>query len=91
MSDILTSQNERFPKSRYFEKHVAIAKPDHEFQDLIRCKVTLKWHSDKQTPLFKVSSTNGGMAYPEVLRAYATLLTHVADQLEGKEAIDFQI
>ena len=40
-------------------------------------------------PHFKINTT--GMAFPELLRAYAELFTRAADYIEGKEPIDFQI
>ncbi len=44
-----------------------------------------------EMPHFSVGGTNGGMAFPEVLRAYARLFTKAADKAEGIEPIDFQI
>lgn len=93
MIEITTTTDARFPRSKRFETHVAIAEPEFAHHSNLRCKVTLTWHPGirGKVPLFRVSQTNGGLAYPEVLRAYSELLLHVADQLENKAVIDFQI
>lgn len=93
MNGIQIHDDPRFNPSRTYTKVVEIAEPESEWHKTFKCKLTLKWFSSVRgkTPLFKVSATNGGMAYPEVLRAYAEMLLMAADKVEGKEPIDFQI
>lgn len=47
-----------------------------------------------KTPHFSIKHDNGGMAFPELLRAYSQLFSEAADFVEGKEPpapLDYQI
>ncbi len=44
-----------------------------------------------KVPHFRLLRGDSGMAFPEVMRAYAVLFGEVADHLEGNEPLDYQI
>ncbi len=69
-----------------------------DIYDTRECKLTITKQLHGSGPLHRVghfrcmiSPSDGGMAFPEVLREYAKLFSEAADCFEGKEPIDFQI